>query len=155
MMRRILLETQGEVSPVCSKSHITYKFHISEPGGKLCIHFAYGPKNLEDRELSKTLVYESIEKYIEPSRRELVQAKWESYLPLKNLITVSVDDPDSHRGAGHRHDPEQLLHLSMKDASPGLISGPIHSGMWEVTLSLHAVVTDQCKFSLNIWQEEE
>ncbi|MCZ8511871.1 hypothetical protein O9H85_05430 [Paenibacillus filicis] len=154
-MKRTLLDVQGQVTAVCSRSHISYKFHLGEPGGKLWIRFVYGPKNLDDMELAKSLIYDSIEKYTEPSRIPLVQAKWESYLPLKNLITVSVDDPDNHRGAGHRHDPEQLLFLSAEDASPGLVKGEIPAGMWEVTLSLHAIVTDICNYSLEIWQEEE
>jgi hypothetical protein len=154
-MKQKILDVQGQVTPVCSRSHISYKFHLSEPGGKLWIGFTYRPKNLEDREQAKTMIFESIGKYTEPNQRERVQTKWESFLPLKNLITVSVDDPDRHRGAGHRHDPEQLLFLSEHDASPGLVSGRIPAGMWGVTLSLHAIVTDSCHYSLQIWQEEE
>jgi hypothetical protein len=154
-MRRIILDVQGQVTPVCSKIHISYKFHLGQPGGKLVISFAYGPKNLEDPEQAKTMIFESIDKYTELDQRERLQAKWESFLPLKNLVTISVDDPKRHRGAGHRHDPEQLLFLSKEEASPGLVSGEILTGMWEVMLSLHAIVTDNCRYTLHICQEEE
>ncbi|MCZ8516635.1 hypothetical protein O9H85_30475 [Paenibacillus filicis] len=82
-MSRIILDVQGQVTPICSKSHISYKFHLGQPGGKLCISFAYGPKNLEDREQAHTMIFESIDKYTEPNQRERLQAKWESFLSLK------------------------------------------------------------------------
>jgi len=154
-MRSMKIDVQGQVTPPCSKSHISYKFPVQEPVGKLWISFTYAPKNLADREQSKALIEASIDKYTEPEQRDRLQAKWETFLPLKNLITISVDDPERHRGAGHRHDPEQLLLLSELEASPGLLSGPMPSGMWEVTLSLHAIVTENCQYALQIWQEEE
>jgi hypothetical protein len=154
-MKRIILEVEGQVTPLSSKTHISYKFYLGQPGGKLWISFAYEPKNLEERELAKMMIFQSIDKYTEADQRERLQAKWESYLPLKNLITVSVDDPEGHRGAGHRHDPEQLLFLSEEGASPGLVRGRILSGMWEVTLSIHAIVTNNCRYKLQVHQEEE
>jgi hypothetical protein len=154
-MMMSILEVEGQVTPVCSKTHISYKFYLDQTGGKLWISFAYEPKNLEDREQAKRMIFESIEKYTEADQRERIQVKWESYLPLKNLITVSVDDAKGHRGAGHRHDPEQLLFLSEEGASPGLVRGTILPGMWEVTLSIHAIVTNTCRYKLQIHHEEE
>ncbi|SDN69737.1 hypothetical protein SAMN04487897_104120 [Paenibacillus sp. yr247] len=150
-----ILNVQGIVQPNSSKTHISYRFHLAKPGGKLLIDFAYEPKNLEDREQAKTMIFTSINTYTEPNQRERIQAKWESFLPLKNLITVSVDDPKGHRGAGHRHDPEQLLFISELETSPGFVSGKIVEGMWHVTLSLHAIVTESCRYTLHIHQEEE
>lgn len=154
-MNKLILDVQGIVHPNSSKTHISYRFHIGTYGGKLRIQFAYEPKNLEDREQSKTMIFESINKYSEPNQRERIQAKWESFLPLKNLITVSVDDPEVHRGAGHRHDPVQLIMIGEREASPGFVSGKMQAGMWHVTLSLHAIVTESCRYTLQIHQEEE
>ncbi|NBD23850.1 hypothetical protein [Paenibacillus glycinis] len=153
-MKRLVLDAEGLVQPVCSKTHIAYSFHLAKPGGKLWIDFAYEPKNLEDRERSRELIAAGVEKYTEPAQRELVMDRWESFLPLKNLITVSVDDPARHRGAGHRHDPEQLLQLGEEEASPGFVSGELIEGLWRVTLSLHAIVTDDCRYRLRIHHEE-
>lgn len=150
-----ILDVQGIVQPNCSKTHISYRFHLAKPGGKLWIHFAYEPKNLEDREQAKAMIYTSINTYTEPNQRERIHAIWENFLPLKNLITVSVDDPKRHRGAGHRHDSEQVLFISEREASPGFVSGKILEGMWHVTLSLHAIVTESCRYRLQIHQEEE
>lgn len=154
-MKKIVLDVQGQVTPDCSKSHISYKFPLQEPIGKLCVHLAYEPKNMEDVDKAKAIIMQSIDKYVELENRERIQAKWQSFLPLKNLLTLSIDDPERHRGAGHRHDPEQFLFLSESKASPGFVSGRIPPGMWEVTLSMHAVVTKSCRYMLQIWQEEE
>ncbi|GGA44091.1 hypothetical protein [Paenibacillus physcomitrellae] len=153
-MKTYLIDVQGQVTPCCSRSHIAYRFFLPRPGGKLCVDFAYGPKNLEDREKAKTLIEESVGLYVEEEFQEQAKARWESHLPLKNLITVSVDAPDGHRGAAHRHDPEQHLVISRDEASPGLEHGELFKGLWEVTLSVHAIVTDGCAYSLQIWQEE-
>jgi hypothetical protein len=155
MMKSVLVEVQGKVTPGCSKSHIAYRFFVADGGGGLGIHFAYSPKNLEDREQARFLIEQGIDAYFEAGSVEQAKARWESHLPLKNLITVSVDDPNEHRGAAHRPDREQHLFLSSEAASPGLVQGDILPGMWAVTLSLHAIVTNYCDYTLQIWQEEE
>ncbi|MCM3626234.1 hypothetical protein M3194_02485 [Paenibacillus glycanilyticus] len=153
-MKRLVLEADGQVTPVCSKTHIAYSFHLDQQGGKLWIDFAYEPKNLDDPEQARQFISTGINKYTEPAQRGRLLEKWESFLPLKNLITVSVDDPKQHRGAGHRHDPEQLLYIGGKDASPGFVSGELTGGLWRVTLSLHEIVTDNCRYRLRIHHEE-
>ncbi|QGQ94737.1 hypothetical protein EHS13_07500 [Paenibacillus psychroresistens] len=150
----MLIDVKGQVTPVNSRSHITYSFDLRQPIGKLNIRFSYHPKRLEDPERSKEMILASIEKYSGLENSDLEQAKWESFLPLTNLITLSVDDPQGHRGAGHRHDPEQLIRLSEHQASPGFVSGPIIEGIWKVTLSLHGIVSELCSYELQIWQEE-
>ncbi|QHT63772.1 hypothetical protein GXP70_06540 [Paenibacillus lycopersici] len=153
-MQRLVFEAEGRVRPVCSKTHIAYGFHLDRPGGTLWIDFAYEPKNLDDRERARSLIAGGIGKYTEMPQRERLLEKWESFLPLKNLITVSVDDPGGHRGAGHRHDPEQRLFIGGSEASPGFVCGELAAGLWQVTLSLHAIVTDDCRYRLHIHHEE-
>ncbi|BBH21391.1 hypothetical protein Back11_27360 [Paenibacillus baekrokdamisoli] len=153
-MKRLILDVEGNVQPLSSKTHISYIFHLNQPVGKLWIDFAYWPKNLEDREQARDMITVSINTYAESNQRDRMLAKWESFLPLKNLITVSVDDPERHRGAGHRHDPKQLLFIDEQEASPGFVSGRLIEGLWQVTLSLHAIVTDNCHYKLQVQQEE-
>jgi hypothetical protein len=150
----MLIDVKGQVTPVSSRSHITYSFDLSQPVEGLNILFKYNPKRLEDLESSKTMILESLVKYTNAEYADLDGAKWETFMPLTNLITLSVDDPAGHRGAGHRHDSEQLLYVSEHCASLGFVSGPMIKGMWKVTLSLHSIVTDICSYELQIWVEE-
>ncbi|MCC3372741.1 hypothetical protein [Cohnella sp. REN36] len=149
------MEIVNEVGPSDARTHLRYPFEIREPSAALHIRFAYAPKTLEDRESARRLMEQSIAQYVTPEQRERALENVERYYPLKNLITISVDDAQGYRGACHRQDPEQLLFLSEREASPGLYPGPIAPGQWCVTLSLHAVVTAKCGYKLEIWTEEE
>jgi hypothetical protein len=149
----MLIDARGQVTPVCSRSHITYSFDLHQSAGQLNVRFLYQPKRLEDLERSKVLILESLSKYTIPEYAESARANWQTYMPLTNLITLSVDDPERHRGAGHRHDQEQQLQLSQHQASPGFVSGPIIAGIWKVTLSLHSIVSEICSYELQIWAE--
>lgn len=146
----LLLSTEGVLTPSCSKTHITFQFYVPTSYDRLSIHFAYSPKTLDDLELSKQLIEEGLRKYVQPEHYDQYQKNWQTNLPLKNLITVSVDDPEGFRGSGHRHDQEQTLILSKDEVSPGLVRGPIGTGVWKVTLSAHCIVTDTCSYRLHV-----
>ena len=151
----MLIDRIQTVTPEHSRSHIRFPFRLPREASKLHIHFAYGPKALEDREASRRLMEECISKYIEPERQPIVRGSMERYYPLTNLMTLSVDDPEAYRGACHRHDPEQRLFLSGEEASPGLAKGPLPAGLWTVTISVHSIVTERCEYRLQVWAEEE
>jgi len=120
---------------------------------RLCIQFSYSPKKLEDEAKAKQLLERSVQMYMEPAYRQPILEKMDRYLPLTNLVTVSVDDPVGYRGACHRHDSEQWLVLSPSAASPGLTKGPITEGWWSITLSVHSIVTGSCDYRLAVWTE--
>ncbi|PAD79405.1 hypothetical protein [Paenibacillus campinasensis] len=143
-----LLIVEGNVTPLSSKTHITYQFHIDEPAACLDIAFAYSSKALEDREASRRMILEAIDKYAEPSISELQKQHWERFVPLQNLLTLSLDDPSGFRGSAHRHPPEQHHLLTEEQASPGFIAGPLPSGIWKLTISIHCVVTPECHYRL-------
>lgn len=142
------ISAEGRVTPSCAKSHISYSFFVPKGHDKINIYFHYGPKRLDDRNLSKELIHNGMKKY-EGSVED--PDNWEQYLPLMNHITLSVDDPSHFRGATHRHDSELDLSISENQASPGLTPGNIQSGQWKVTLDLHAVVTQNCEYRLEVW----
>jgi len=152
---QMLIDVKGQVNSSCSRSHITYSFDLCQSGGQVNIRFKYDPKRLESLDQAKTLISESLEKYSTSEHYPSTAANWQSFLPLTNLITISVDDPNHHRGAGHRHDPQQQLFLSEHQSSPGFVSGPIVAGMWKVTLSLHSIITETCSYELQVWSEQE
>lgn len=145
------IETQGTLTPTSSKTHIIFTFDILEDIKKLNIEFSYDPKFLDDLDASKKIIEESLHLYYEDGKYE---GKWEEYLPLKNLLTLSIDDPKGFRGAVHNHPNKQYLYLSEEQASLGCIAGKLHKGHWEVTLSIHAVVTENCTYNLHIWEGE-
>ncbi len=146
----LLLDKQGTVTPEDSRTHIRIPFELGEGVERLDLRFEYSPKTLDDRERSLKLLGDSYQIYLLPEQREQALARAERHLPLKNLITLSLDDRNGYRGACHRHDPVQQLSVSRQEASPGLTAAELPAGAWTVTLSLHCIVTDTCDYRLQI-----
>ncbi|WP_238590699.1 hypothetical protein [Paenibacillus beijingensis] len=153
-MSRKLLAALGKVDRSCTQSHITYTFHIEEPADQLRIEFSYSPKLLEDKQAAREIITVSMERY-GYERADSGGGGWEKYAPLQNLLTLSLDDPQRHRGAAHRPAPQQRHVIGEGFASPGFVPGANPAGLWRLTLSLHAVVTETCDYRIEVWEEEE
>ncbi len=143
----VLYEASGTVNPKSTQSHIAYRFMLHEPVQSLNIEFSYEPKLLEDEPLAEQLITRAMKQYgYEQQRAE----DWRKYAPLQNLLTLSLDDPYRHRGQAHRMDRVQQHRLTEHEASPGFWPGSNPAGLWTVTISLHAVVTEQCHYKLRM-----
>lgn len=151
---RELLTVAGKLTPLSSKTHITYQLYIPEGMNALHIEFEYGPKTLDDRDASKQMIEEAISKYVNPALQSVYLEHWKKFHPLQNLLTLSVDDPDGFRGSAHRHPNHQQHILSLHESSPGFFSGPIQNGVWKVTISVHCIVTQECEYQLRIREGE-
>lgn len=151
----LVLDVMGRMTPDNNKTHIRIPFQLDEDCSRLRLKFEYSPKVLEDRGRSLELLNQSFDAYLLPEQKAPALAQADNYIPLKNLITLSLDDPLGYRGACHRHDPVQELALAAREASPGLLPGPLPAGDWEVTLSVHSIVTDTCNYLLQVWAEKE
>lgn len=150
-----LLDVKGRVTPEDSRTHIRVPFELDKGIEKIYFRFEYTPKDLEDRDKALELLEDSYERYILPEQKAQAVAQADRHLPLKNLITLSLDDTRGYRGACHRHDPVQELYLGEHEASPGLTVGELLPGSWSVTLSLHCIVTDSCEYRLQIRTSKE
>ncbi|WP_179031113.1 hypothetical protein [Paenibacillus kribbensis] len=148
-----LLYVEGTVDRSCTQSHITYSFHISQSADIIRIQFSYTPKLLEDQEQARSMIEASMSRYgyDEPGYAE---DAWKKYAPLQNLLTLSVDDPVRHRGNAHRPEMQQEHRLGPSAASPGFVAGDNPAGMWRITVSLHAVVTETLAYSIQVWGED-
>ncbi|MEK5239881.1 hypothetical protein NST99_29915 [Paenibacillus sp. FSL L8-0470] len=149
-MHKDIITVEGKLTPLSSKTHITYQFHLDYPLSSLEIDFRYAPKQFLDREASQPLILEAIEIYSDPAWVALHKKQWDNFYPLQNLLTLSLDSPLGFRGSAHRHAPEQK-HMICPDGSktsPGFISGDIPSGVWKITISVHCVVTPDCRYEL-------
>lgn len=144
-----ILKKQIRVTPADEKTNITIPFTLSCEAEELHINFSYFPKILDDEERASELIHaclvhdtgEFIDEY----------SDYSEYLPLKNLITISVDSPLGYRGAAHRHNPKQEHILSENINSAGFTAGKIIAGDWAVMINIHAVVTGYCDISLEIF----
>ncbi|SDN71679.1 hypothetical protein SAMN04487897_104181 [Paenibacillus sp. yr247] len=146
---KTLLKADGTVTPSCSKSHITYTVHLHQECRELHAEFAYEPKTLEDEGKAEELIKEGLGQFILKEHRP--SYNWRDFLPLQNLMTLSFDDENGFRGAGHRHDPVQHVTITTEEASPGLIPGNFPRGQLKIMINLHCIVTEQCRYRLHVW----
>ena len=145
----LLYEAKGTVYPASAQSHIAYRFMLNQPVERLHIDFTYDPKLLDDDGVAQKLITSAMQRY---GYEQPNEESWRKYAPLQNLLTLSLDDPYRHRGQAHRMDPVQQHLLTEHEATPGFWPGTNPAGLWTVTLSLHAVVTEHCNYSIRIWK---
>lgn len=145
----MLLHLSQALYPENSKTNLPLYFVVPEGCEGLRIRFSYAPKNLEDPEQSRRLIEGALAEYA-PGPYRSSYGDWKDYLPVRNLITLSVDDPLGYRGCAHRHDAQQEHCLSASFASPGFIKRAVDPGRWRIVLNCHAVVSPSCRAELTV-----
>jgi hypothetical protein len=147
-----LLRADGTLTTSCSKSHITYTIHLHQEYHELHVEFSYSPKKLEDEARAKAIVQEALPQFILEEHLGSYMEHYMDFLPLQNLLTLSFDDENGFRGAGHRHDPVQHMVISADEASPGIIPGVFPRGQLKIMINVHCVVSEECRYQLHVWE---
>lgn len=144
----LLLSEEFQVAPENEKTNISFPFTVPEGTASLKITFSYDPKVLEDDERARMLIENNIKKDAGEYADEYPD--WREFLPLKNLITVSLDDTKGYRGCAHRQDKDQI-HIIREDyASRGFHKGRPEVGQWKAVLNLHGIVTERVNCRLKV-----
>lgn len=147
---KTLLDTRVHLTPDSEKMNILLTFRVPENTARLRILYSYAPKELSGAAGEK-LAENCLLRDAGAFRGEYPAAG--DFLPLKNLVTLSLDDPRGYRGAAHRQAPRQVHKLSESKASPGFYKGAISAGEWKLTLNVHALVTEFCDCAIQIEAE--
>lgn len=146
-----VLETELRVLPEQEKTNLILPFTLPFDAQKLQITYTYAPKILDGApacEKAEACLCRDAGEY----RDTYPEAA--DYLPLKNLITLSLDAPDGYRGCAHRQAPQQVHILTENTASPGFLPGKMQKGAWRLMLHVHALVTDFCVCHVKIEAQE-
>ncbi len=150
---KILKETETYLTPDDEKSGRYIPFTVEGKVKKLFITYSYSPKLLDDGEKAISLIKENI---LRDAPEDCdVYSDYSKFLPLKNLVTLSLISPAGYRGAAHRQDSEQYHEIGEAYASPGFFKGSIEQGQWSLRLDAHAVVSDKVSCKIRIEAEEE
>lgn len=149
----ILKKTEIRLEKSDGKTTKHIPFSVAGGVKKLIITYSYSPKILEDKEKSYELIKENI---IRDGGENVEGYKdCEQFLPLKNLVTLSLFSPEGFRGAAHRQAESQIHEISEEAASYGFLKGKITKGQWELCLNVHAIVTESCDCIIKIEGECE
>lgn len=139
----LIFEKAGRILPEQDKTNIPLEFKVPNGIEKLIIDYEYAPKLLEDEVKATKLLQKSIEKYLEPEYK----AEPKDFMPVKNLITLSLDENRKYRGAAHRQANRQHHEISESFASVGFEKGEITSGEWTLVLNVHCCA---CEISYHV-----
>ena len=149
-----ILQISGVLYPENSQTNLRFPFSLCKGVRAIRICFSYAPKMLSDAALTDALIDEGFERYILPEDREVLRSLREEVKPLVTLVTLSVDSPTHYVGAAHRHDPVQEHVIGPDESSYGFDPCEMEAGCWSLCLSVHAVVTPECRFELSVEEVE-
>lgn len=142
---KILLKKSISVTPEKEKTNIFLPFTVEDSFERLEIDYSYSPKELLDEEENIRLVKENLQRDGFEDTGD-----YSEFIPLKNLITLSLDSPEGYVGAAHRQAAKQHHEISEDFASVGFDRVKIIKGEWVLALNLHAVVTDECNCEIEV-----
>ena len=129
--------TVFEKSLVISQTSRHYRFGFTVPRFSygMRISFSYSPGRMTDREYMLKALREGIRRS-RPDNQPIDDSELEAFLPLKNLLTLSVDSPGGvYIGAAHRAYTDHTVILTELKSSRGFIPVRIEAGEWVLTLS--------------------
>lgn len=70
---------------------------------------------------------------------------------IRNMLTLTLFDPNGFRGAGHRGGNSHEVSLSHAQATPGYRPGPLPAGQWTVQIDTHMVMPgEECSYALSV-----
>jgi len=150
---KLLVERELTIRDSDTKTSIAIPFTVPENIKKLFITYSYSPKILEDEEKAKRLIKENILR--DAPEDADAYTDYGRFMPLKNLITLSLNSPEAYVGAAHRQDSEQCHEIGENFASSGFVKCRITKGEWSLSLDVHAVVTGKALCKVKIEAEEE
>ncbi|MDE5604544.1 MAG: hypothetical protein K2I73_03050 [Eubacterium sp.] len=139
----LIFEKSGKILPEQDKTNISLPFTVPNGMEKLIIDYEYSPKILDDEDKATKLLEKSIEKYLGGEYK----AEPKEFMPVKNLITLSLDENGNYKGAAHRQADQQHHEISKDFASVGFEKGEITSGNWTLVLNVHCCA---CEVNYNV-----
>lgn len=144
----LLLNEKITLNSSYEKINVPLTFLVNESFEKLQITYSYSPKILLNEEKSKELIEENIRK--DAGENFADYPSWQEFMPLKNLITLSLDSPKGYVGAAHRHSENQHHIISREFSSVGFEKTDIVKGQWVLTLNVHALVTKKAECFIKV-----
>lgn len=133
----ILFQKKNKLTVKDDKTNIVHKFDVPENIKAIKIKYSYSPKNLDDRESAVNIIKDCFKKY-----DENMVGRPSDYLPVKNLVTISVDGNGKYIGAAHRQSNQQEITISSDFSTPGFEKYGIDAGEWDVVINVHSISCD-------------
>ncbi|MCJ7736204.1 MAG: CehA/McbA family metallohydrolase [Anaerolineae bacterium] len=70
---------------------------------------------------------------------------------IRNLLTLTIFDPDGFRGAGHRGGNSHQVHITASAATAGYLAGPLPAGEWMIQIDTHLIMPgERLRYNLSV-----
>ncbi len=148
----ILLSRELHLTPSDHETLICLEFRTEKSYKALRIFTDYhDAKFLGDMEQARRAIQRGIRKYL----KDTDPSQWERFLPVVNLVTLSLECEGVFVGSAHRHHPKQSLMISEEMSSPGFERHKISRGNWRAVVCVNALVSDLVRYRLMIQGVED
>lgn len=75
---------------------------------------------------------------------------------MSNMLTLTLFDANSFRGAGHRGGNIHEVRITTTSATPGYLAGPLPAGQWNVQIDTHMIMPGApCHYTLEVTSSAE
>lgn len=139
-----LLEINYQWTPKDSQTDVCFRFHVPEGMEQVRIRFEYSPEKETDPEICFPHIEEALDQYYDDYPRSLQPMEKEHYIPVKNLITISLDKDGVYLGNAHRWESLKDYVISVGRVSRGFVHPEKIAGEWRGMLHLHEILSERC-----------
>lgn len=140
----VLLQQQYQWTPQDTAHDIPFAFTCPQDVQGVFIRFRFSP----GKELVETICIPQIEdaltRYYDRYPRDIQPMEAEQFMPIKNLITISLAREGIYLGNAHRWAPEQEHLITTAQASLGFVPPQAMEGDWTGMLHLHEIISPCC-----------
>ncbi|KGR78010.1 CehA/McbA family metallohydrolase [Ureibacillus manganicus] len=127
-----LFKQDFQMTQSAHQAHLVYRVYVPNNLSEIQVRFQYGPIVETDQVMIRQAVV----------REGLSESLVQDETTVRNLLTVSINDPGNIRGAHHFFAEDQLIIINEEKATEGFLAGKIQEGFWEFIISGHGVFSN-------------
>lgn len=143
-----ILDLTIQLDATKTQTNFKIPFKVPQSAEKLVIHFHYSPNQSRD-DVAIAQLERAISKYA-LAGYSTEQLQVEYYLPVDNLITLSLTKNGQYLGAHHNKSNNQTIIISQETASHGFWPIIIESAQWELQLNCHCIASHMVQANVRI-----
>ena len=146
----VLLEQNYRWTPQDAQHDVLFSFVCPEGTAEVRLYFTFSPGRETADEICRPQVEKALTRYYDCYPRELQPMQADKFLPVKNLITISLDKDGQYIGNAHRWDTAQEHILTTETAPRGFTPPSRLEGAWGGMLHLHEIISPECCGTLRV-----
>lgn len=141
------------LEPDDTASDIPFGFRTPQGTSSVTITLDFAPDREQDAAVCRKPILDALRLYDPQVPESFLEEHWQDYLPVKNLITISLEHEGSYLGNAHRWDCQQSHFFTALQTARGFCKPQSLCGEWKGMLHIHEVISPKCRAVLKIiWE---